>query len=90
MCVKRNRQWRRWTYRHFYHDVTMAAKSLLMLGLDTRHGVCIIGFNSPEWFISYFGTIMVSGWLVNWLLCAHDQVVVANRKNLIFPFKKYT
>lgn len=39
--------------------MTRAAKSMLNIGLDPYHGVGIIGFNSPEWIISFMASIMV-------------------------------
>ena len=36
-----------------------AAKSMIKLGLEAHHGVGILGFNSPEWFFTYLGAIMV-------------------------------
>lgn len=59
MKVKRNDEWITWTYRQYYDDVTKAAKSMIKLGLEPLHGVGIMGFNSPEWFISFMGCIMV-------------------------------
>ncbi len=58
--VKRDGEWVQWTYREYYTDVAKAAKSLIRLGLEPHHGVCILGFNSPEWFIGYMSAIMVS------------------------------
>lgn len=57
--IKRNGEWKQWTYMDYYRDVCAVAKSLFKLGLDPKHSVCIIGFNSPEWFISYVAAIMV-------------------------------
>ena len=59
--VKRNGDWVEWTWSQYYMDVAKAAKSLIRLGLEPHHGVCILGFNSPEWFIGYMAAIMVSG-----------------------------
>ena len=59
MKVKRNEEWITWTYRQYYDDITKAAKSMIKLGLEPLHGVGIVGFNSPEWFISFMGCIMV-------------------------------
>ncbi|CAG0915153.1 unnamed protein product [Notodromas monacha] len=33
----------------------------IKLGLPERGGVCILGFNSPEWFIADYGTIFAGG-----------------------------
>jgi long-chain-fatty-acid--CoA ligase ACSBG len=59
--VKRNNKWITWTYEEYHKDVTKAAKSMMKLGLQPHSGVGIIGFNSPEWFISYMGAIMAGG-----------------------------
>ena len=45
--------------RKYYNDVARAAKSMIRLGLEPHHGVCILGFNAPEWFIGYMGGVMV-------------------------------
>ena len=58
--VKRDHEWIQWTYREYYTDVAKAAKSLIRLGLEPHHGVCVLGFNAPEWFIGYMSAIMVS------------------------------
>lgn len=58
--VKRNNEWATWTFKDYYDDVTKATKSMIKLGVERFHGVCILGFNSPEWFISYLAGIMVS------------------------------
>ncbi len=57
--VKRNGEWMTWTFKDYYTDVTKGAKSLVRLGLERFHGVCVLGFNSPEWFIGYMAGIMV-------------------------------
>ena len=33
---------------------------MVRLGLEARHGVCVLGFNAPEWLIGYMAGIMVS------------------------------
>ena len=57
--VKRNDIWVTWTYNQYFNDVEKAAKSMIKLGLEAHHGVPILGFNSPEWFITFLGSIMV-------------------------------
>lgn len=44
-------------YREYEHNVRTVAKAFIKLGLERYHGVCIIGFNSPEWFYSDLGAI---------------------------------
>jgi long-chain-fatty-acid--CoA ligase ACSBG len=51
--VKRNGEWSTWDYNQYSQDVIKAAKSMIKIGLDPHHGAGILGFNSPEWFISY-------------------------------------
>ena len=58
--VKRDGQWKTWTFKEYYLDVAKCAKSLIKVGLEPHNGVCVLGFNSPEWFISYLSGIMVS------------------------------
>ncbi|XP_028270315.1 long-chain-fatty-acid--CoA ligase ACSBG2-like isoform X2 [Parambassis ranga] len=49
------------TWREYYEQSRAAAKSFLKLGLERYHGVGILGFNSPEWFISDVGCILAGG-----------------------------
>ncbi|XP_069562624.1 long-chain-fatty-acid--CoA ligase ACSBG2-like isoform X1 [Brachyistius frenatus] len=49
------------TYRQYYEQCRAAAKSFLKLGLKRYHGVGILGFNSPEWFIADIGCILAGG-----------------------------
>ena len=58
--VKRNNKWEITKFDDYYANVTHAAKSLILLGLKPHHGICILGFNSPKWHISYLAGIMVS------------------------------
>ena len=37
-----------------------SAKSLIKLGVEPCHGVCVLGFNAPEWHISNLAGIVVS------------------------------
>ena len=37
--------------REYLEEVKTVAKAFIKLGLKQHHGVCIMGFNSPEWFI---------------------------------------
>ncbi|NWU98284.1 ACBG2 ligase, partial [Upupa epops] len=38
--------------------------SCLQLGLERFHGVCILGFNSVEWFVADIGAILAGGFAV--------------------------
>ena len=57
LTVKRDGQWQSHTYAQYYNEVRTMAKSFIKLGLERYHGVCIQGFNSPEWFISDLASI---------------------------------
>ncbi|XP_069137108.1 long-chain-fatty-acid--CoA ligase ACSBG2-like isoform X3 [Argopecten irradians] len=59
--VKRGGAWVKWTYKQYYNDVRRVAKAFIKLGLEPYHGVGIIGFNSPEWFIADLGAIFAGG-----------------------------
>ncbi|XP_078530596.1 long-chain-fatty-acid--CoA ligase ACSBG2-like isoform X2 [Lissotriton helveticus] len=61
MAVKREGRWETTTYLQYYEQCRAAAKSFLKLGLERDHGVGILGFNSPEWFIADVGAIMAGG-----------------------------
>ncbi|XP_030047440.1 long-chain-fatty-acid--CoA ligase ACSBG1 [Microcaecilia unicolor] len=49
------------TFSEYYKLSRRAAKSFLKLGLERFHSVGILGFNSPEWFISAVGAIFAGG-----------------------------
>ncbi|KAK7604694.1 hypothetical protein V9T40_005880 [Parthenolecanium corni] len=55
------REWETITYREYYCMIRMAAKEFMKLGLERFHSVCILGTNSPEWFVSNFAVIMAGG-----------------------------
>ena len=57
MCVKRGGEWKATTYKEYYEQVQIMAKAFIKLGLEPYHGVCILGFNSPEWFIGDLAAI---------------------------------
>ena len=47
-----------WTWNQYYGDSLAFAKSLHFIGVDERKSVNIMGFNSPEWAISYQGSML--------------------------------
>uniref|UniRef100_A0A673CB94 long-chain-fatty-acid--CoA ligase n=1 Tax=Sphaeramia orbicularis TaxID=375764 RepID=A0A673CB94_9TELE len=61
LASKKNDQWEIMTWRQYYEQCRAAAKSFLKLGLERYHGVGILGFNAPEWFISNIGCIFAGG-----------------------------
>ncbi|NXG38969.1 ACBG2 ligase, partial [Dromaius novaehollandiae] len=69
--------------------------SCLQLGLERFHGVCILGFNSAEWFIADIGAILAGGLAVGIYTtsspeacyyiaenCGANIIVVENHKQL--------
>lgn len=61
LASKAEGRWVTLTWRQYYDQCRAAAKSFLKLGLERFHGVGILGFNSPEWFISDVGCIFAGG-----------------------------
>ncbi|CAB0035929.1 unnamed protein product [Trichogramma brassicae] len=49
------------TYREYERQVRQVAKAFLHLGLERHHSVCILGFNTPQWFISDIAAIYAGG-----------------------------
>ena len=56
--VKRDDTWHEWTYQQYWDEAKIIAKAFIKLGLQRHHSVCILGFNSPEWFIGQLAAIM--------------------------------
>jgi long-chain-fatty-acid--CoA ligase ACSBG len=54
-------EWRTTTWTEYYNDCRSFAKSLIALDMAPHRCTNIIGFNSPEWFISDMGTILAGG-----------------------------
>ncbi|XP_033749822.1 long-chain-fatty-acid--CoA ligase ACSBG2-like [Pecten maximus] len=61
VAVKRDGDWKKWTYQQYYDDVRKAAKAFIKLGLEPYNAVSILGFNSPEWAIADLGAIFAGG-----------------------------
>ncbi|XP_051888967.1 long-chain-fatty-acid--CoA ligase ACSBG2-like [Pristis pectinata] len=61
LAFKLEDHWEKITYKQYYSLCRKAAKSFLKLGLQRFHGVGILGFNSPEWFIANVGAILAGG-----------------------------
>ncbi|KAL0279341.1 UNVERIFIED_CONTAM: hypothetical protein PYX00_000926 [Menopon gallinae] len=49
------------TFKEYHQLTRTVAKAFLKLGLEKFHSVCILGFNSPEWFLSCLGAIHAGG-----------------------------
>uniref|UniRef100_A0A8B9LDT2 long-chain-fatty-acid--CoA ligase n=1 Tax=Astyanax mexicanus TaxID=7994 RepID=A0A8B9LDT2_ASTMX len=93
---KENGAWTTLTYKQYYQHCRTAAKSFLKLGLERFHGVGILGFNSPEWFISNVACIMAGGLTTGIYTtnsaeacqyvahnCEANVIVVENNKQLV-------
>ncbi|KAF2885767.1 hypothetical protein ILUMI_20402 [Ignelater luminosus] len=55
------KKWKSINYSEYEKQVRTCAKAFLQLGLERYHSVCILGFNSPEWFMSSLGAIYAGG-----------------------------
>ncbi|XP_075031468.1 long-chain-fatty-acid--CoA ligase ACSBG2 isoform X2 [Calonectris borealis] len=95
LASKKGGQWIKLTYKMYYDECWKAAKSFLKLGLERFHGVCILGFNSAEWFIADIGAILAGGFAVGIYTtnspeachyvaenCSANVLVVENHKQL--------
>ncbi|XP_045113271.1 long-chain-fatty-acid--CoA ligase ACSBG2-like isoform X2 [Portunus trituberculatus] len=60
LAVKRG-VWKHWTYKEYFEESKAVAKAFIKLGLDRFHGICIMGFNSPEWAIANYGAVFAGG-----------------------------
>lgn len=61
LAVKRGDVWKYRTLEEYFKEARTVAKALIRLGLERFRGVCIMGFNSPEWAISNFGVVFAGG-----------------------------
>ncbi|XP_025934467.1 long-chain-fatty-acid--CoA ligase ACSBG2 isoform X1 [Apteryx rowi] len=95
LAYKKDGRWTRISYKRYYGECWTAAKSFLKLGLERFHGVCILGFNSAEWFIADIGAILAGGLAVGIYTtsspeachyvaenCSANIIVVENHKQL--------
>ena len=55
MHVTRNGKHLTWTFGEYYRDIRCFASAILELGIKERGCINVIGFNSPEWVISFMG-----------------------------------
>jgi long-subunit acyl-CoA synthetase (AMP-forming) len=55
--VKRNGSWKTTTWNEYRHQSRQVARALMALGTQPGSGVCIIGYNCPEWFFADVGAI---------------------------------
>lgn len=57
LMYKEDNQWKSISYTEYYNMVIKAAKSFTKIGVEEFQGVCILGFNSPEWVIANLGAM---------------------------------
>jgi len=57
MRVMRGKKEYVWTWEQYLGDIMAFSKGLHAIGVDERKSVNIMGFNSPEWAIAFFGAI---------------------------------
>jgi len=57
MFVERGGVYQMTTWKDYGRQIKAFAKACTSLGCTSRAGVAIMGFNSPEWAIAYFGAI---------------------------------
>jgi long-chain-fatty-acid--CoA ligase ACSBG len=59
--VKREGQWKSWTWKQYFADVLQFGRALMHIGLQPHQCISILGFNCPEWFIANNGVIAAGG-----------------------------
>ncbi|KAF0301240.1 Long-chain-fatty-acid--CoA ligase ACSBG2 [Amphibalanus amphitrite] len=59
--TKRDGVWQTITYKAYLEQVECVARAFIKLGLEPKSSVCILGFNSPEWFLSALGAAYAGG-----------------------------
>lgn len=47
----------KWSWNQYFRDVMCFAKAMMALGITERSSINIMGHNSPEWVISFLGSI---------------------------------
>ncbi|KAG8576396.1 hypothetical protein GDO81_009845 [Engystomops pustulosus] len=61
LSSKKDGVWEHITFKEYYQLCRQSAKAFLKLGLKKFYSVGILGFNSPEWFISAVGAVFAGG-----------------------------
>ncbi|KAM4040020.1 long-chain-fatty-acid--CoA ligase ACSBG1 isoform 2-T2 [Anomaloglossus baeobatrachus] len=61
LSSKKDGLWEHIKFKEYYQLCRQSAKAFLKLGLKKFYSVGILGFNSPEWFISAIGTVFAGG-----------------------------
>jgi long-chain-fatty-acid--CoA ligase ACSBG len=61
IAFKNNDTWNYFNYADYWRICNQASRSFIKIGLEPNSVVTILGFNSPQWFISCLGTIFAAG-----------------------------
>lgn len=57
LSIKKNGKWHTLTYSQYFEESKVFGKALIALKVTPYRSVNIIGFNAPEWVISFYGSI---------------------------------
>jgi long-subunit acyl-CoA synthetase (AMP-forming) len=55
--VKRPGGWKTYSWNEYRQQVRQVARALIAIGTPPKSGICIIGYNCPEWFFADVGSI---------------------------------
>jgi len=61
LSIKRDGQWKKWSFKQYFEETLKVAAAFVKLGLQSGQAVAIMGFNSPEWFVSDLAAIAAGG-----------------------------
>jgi long-subunit acyl-CoA synthetase (AMP-forming) len=62
--IKRNGQYRTWTYGDFHQSLNRLTGRLKQTGFGKGMNGIVIGENTPEWVMSYFSLVLSGGCVV--------------------------
>ncbi|EGR28339.1 hypothetical protein IMG5_177990 [Ichthyophthirius multifiliis] len=57
LSVKKDGKWKTLTFKQYYEAAKTFGKALISLKVSPYKSVNILGYNSPEWVISFYGSI---------------------------------
>ncbi|XP_050345486.1 long-chain-fatty-acid--CoA ligase ACSBG2 isoform X2 [Nymphalis io] len=59
---KQDGKWHKITFKQYQDRIRTIAKGFIKLGLERFHSVCILGFNSEQWYIADLAAIHAGGY----------------------------
>jgi long-chain acyl-CoA synthetase len=72
---RRGGAWQSASWRDYAGQVRKASRALVALGLQPGQGVCLLGYNRPEWVIGAFAAIAAGGVPAGiYTTCSADEV----------------